>query len=1172
MIKKRTKKEGIGLKTVLEEQSRGIFSCEEKKLHCSVEEIIFCRVSKTTARATLTLESENQTVIRGFVPLSGSGIIADPPEFEGMECELTLTADLRGREGTWQETFCVSTDHGEICLPCRMIDNGEAEEEREELRREQESFTERLWLLEDRLVLEEMRQGCKGTEDREWKEQYETETGKKEPVFFYPDRDRIVRKSGKKENREHLCIRRTTEGFSSFTVTCEGNFLYSEREYFTTDDFVDGEFGFDLFIRDKFLAPGENRGMVKILCDRQEILVSVEITMEPVKEEDLRREIYQKLERLYLSFRKNECSIGEWVFESEKLQKQWSLIPGEEAYSRLFEAHLLYAGGKKSDAFAVLEEWADTYSRIHDPKLYGYYLYLTTFVSEDISYFEQVEEELTRLMKQNRELWGLVWFLIYVREEFQQIPEKRLKALFSCIAREQKGEVLLLEAALIYRRIPKILTRLGRCEREVLRYACQEHLMTRALASQIIVLASQKKEYSQDMLEILRMCADEFGDAVQYEAVARMMILGNQTEETDREWYLRAIERGVEIPGIYEGYLNCLRGPLPGMLPEPMRSAFVYSSVLSSEKKAYVYRNIHEYRMEDPKTWEKYAGAVQMFTEEQAKAGAFGEDLAYLYENCLPKDRLTPVIARKLAKLFFRAKITVEEDGCFVFVVSPERGSASVLTPVKKTAWAEIYLNSCTHVLVGRTIEDRKSGVGLVSVEFPLKREELYRCCRKLVPDALPFILADFEESCLLDPDQEHSSRKQKILLALYRQEKLSGAFTDVLWEELLCYYLERPTEAGCISFLETVDETRLSDFAAEKLIFVYLVQKQYQKAWNLMQRCGVRRLKKEQETALLFAVLGREDLLLIRQSDDFLRFAFDCYASGEKTEVLIRFLLERYSGPQTQLRKLWQTGKQMGLHTREIEAKILTRALFEGNTLKGTERIFLSFEMTGGKKLLSRAYINRMSYESFIRDEPVEEAFFEWVEKELDRGRLPGICRIAWLYHMSAKESFTFTQMEKAGGILKEQIEKGRYFRFYQALPQLLQEQNKISHLTFAEIWAEPDVTVVLKWKRVGSMEDYKEQKVKRMVGPVFCAGILLFAGEEAELIWEITDPDHKIRTIRDKISGRTSAGEAKGRFAVLNRMAQSVQEQDDRKWEEAFRDYRKTEELKERIYQLML
>ena len=156
-------------------------------------------------------------------------------------------------------------------------------------------------------------------------------------------------------------------------------------------------------------------------------------------------------------------------------------------------------------------------------------------------------------------------------------------------------------------------------------------------------------------------------------AVCVLLIKGEKTQPCYFKWYVRGVENGLRITGLYEYYMASMEEPDIQNMPQVIRMYFAYDTSLDYRRRAAIYRRITENRDSDAQTYRNYRAAIEKFTFDQLEAGRINDDLIVLYRAFLRKSMLTAKTAKKLSRIL-----------C----------SYEVLCPAADAGWRHLFVRS----------------------------------------------------------------------------------------------------------------------------------------------------------------------------------------------------------------------------------------------------------------------------------------------------------------------------------------------------------------------------------------------------------------------------------------------------------------------------------------------
>lgn len=123
------------------------------------------------------------------------------------------------------------------------------------------------------------------------------------------------------------------------------------------------------------------------------------------------------------------------------------------------------------------------------------------------------------------------------------------------------------------------------------------------------------------------------------------------------------------------------------------------------------------------------------------------------------------------------------------------------------------------------------------------------------------------------------------------------------------------------------------------------------------------------------------------------------CFVHEKYDEVILAYLLRYYDGPVERMKELWQAGKVLRRTLLSWEEKILVMVMFTRSGAENTEEIFDSYRKALGRKMLLQAYVMYRAYDYLVKDQPVKEPVFRYIERGYIKGKNnEDVCLLALL------------------------------------------------------------------------------------------------------------------------------------------------------------------------------
>ena len=277
----------------------------------------------------------------------------------------------------------------------------------------------------------------------------------------------------------------------------------------------------------------------------------------------------------YLKYEGGQMQLDDWVEEAVRRIKHLREMDESNEYYLLAHAHICLIGQRMDEAKWLLESY--NYNRFaigKDIELSSYYLYLTTFLSNDTIGQRKVAEELSKSFMKHPDSWRILCMLVEIDSEYK-IYSERLRALEKQFYEDKSHSIwFYLQAFRCFRDKSSSLKKLGLFEVQVLLFAVKYKLMTRELALYTANLASQMKVFDRHLYDVLVQAYDMYNESMILTAICTLLIKGNCMDSCYFKWYEKAVENELKIAQLYEYYMATVR---PEQFHKPLpRSVYLY--------------------------------------------------------------------------------------------------------------------------------------------------------------------------------------------------------------------------------------------------------------------------------------------------------------------------------------------------------------------------------------------------------------------------------------------------------------------------------------------------------------------------------------------------------------------------------------------------------------------
>lgn len=944
-------------------------------------------------------------------------------------------------------------------------------------------------------------------------EEFLLEINKKQRVEYIPEKMEMYIEDPQDIAEYSFMLTRNGWGHTFLNIQAEGEFLSTEKQRISDDEFLGNSFCLVFYIDSEKLHGGRNFGGIHIFNSYVDITIPVTAVKSPVHKRStgIRREkkrILVQLMQYYEAFRTKKISTRTWMAETEKLVERLEALDEKDIQTRLFRIQLLITQERYNEAKWQMDRIRGELDEENSaPEVWCYYLYLTTLYSREDAYVDEVSRQVERAYYENRGNWRIAWLMLYLSEEYSRSQSKRWLILEEEFHRNATSPLLYVEAFHLLKLNPTLLMKLGDFEIQILNFAARRELISQELVMQIRYLVLKMKDYSERIFYILEQCYDKYPDNDTLQAICTHLIKGNKTDSRYFKWYKLSVEQELRVTKLYEYFMLSLPMDYKEELPKIILMYFAYHSELDYKKNAFLYAYVYKRREKQPELYLNYFERIERFVLEQIRKGRINEDLAYLYKNTISPKMITEELAGELASLLFMNRISIKDKSIRQVVVGYSVSREEHRYPVSGgSAWVPLYGNDYKIIL--------EDSVGnRYSVSVPYKAE------RMLLPGRLVQIISPYVtkhtgldiflcegESSFIQINDYNVKRFRNMADCEHIEEEIRSQIRL----RLVHYYYEQDYMRELDNYLEELSPDGMSDKERNEVLRFMVVRGMYDKAFNWIKRFGAYGVGAKTLVRLCSRLISRDGFL----EDDTMTYAV-CYAfcKGKYDGNLIMYLVYFYSGLIKQMRDIWKAAEAFEADTYSLCERILVQMLYTGSFIGERMEIFRSYVAGGAKTSVESAFLSTCAYDYFIKDKMIDEFIFTDTIRVYERGeKLHKVCKLALLkYYAENKEGITPKIRSAIKMFLCEMLEENIYFPFYKEYAKEILLMEQFIDKTMIEYKARPGSKVKIHYiiERGEHTEgEYRTEEMRDMYGGVCVKAFVLFFGENLQYyITEETD-----------------------------------------------------------------
>ena len=967
-------------------------------------------------------------------------------------------------------------------------------------------------------------------------------------------------------------LTRSGWGATCLQVTVDGEFLFTEKQTITENDFMGSSCRLPVFVDDSMLHGGRNPGRITLsdMEHRMEVPVTVYCrrrrgTAGGSRE---RKRLLMQLMEHYQAMRLKQISASGWLKESEKLVETLVAMDEQDVAARLFQAQLLITNQRYHEAKWTLDRALDLLEvgeglYESDPAaLEAYYLYLTTLVRQDESYTAQVTERVRRIHHEQPGQWRVAWLLLYLSQEHYRTPGAKWSFLEKQSVRGCSSPVIYIEALQLLNMNPALLRRLGSFELQVLVYGDKRKALSPELREQMYYLAERAKEYSPQLYALLRSSYEEWPQERVLKEICRLLIKGSKVTCEAFGWYQLGVEAKLRITRLYEYYMMALDLDKEVALPKTVLLYFSYQNNLDYAHSAYLYRYLQEHREEYIDLYASYRQQIEQFVVEQIQKEHMSRDLAFLYRELLTEEMIGEQTAEQLGRMIFAHEIRLCHPDIRKVVVCQPGNQMETLYPVTdKRAWFALYGSGCQVLL--------EDGDGCRYVQ---ETQGLTESLEKLmVPGRHIGKVAEWvKNSPELDlylyysrelPEEPREQQEARWLRIWNCQDLELSVRREACLKLMDSYYAADQTQK-LDAFLEGLSGELLGRLERQEAVRYMVIRGRSEQAYEWLTRYGLYELESRVMVELAGQVIQRREYTMDEQ---VLKLAVLVFQGKKYDGTMLRYLSLYYQGPSREMRSIWKAARSFDVDCRELSERLLIQMLVTGCYVGEQEEIFAHYVSQGARPEVEAAYLLQTAHDYFVRGKEIQQEVFREITRLHQRQEpVQKVCRLAYVkYYARHQQEITEEIWRTARDFICQLMGEGIRLKDFLAYRGMERELTPIMDRTFIEYHGHPDSVVRIHYlltQKDGNEDLYITEEMRSVYGGVCSKEFVLFFGESLQ--YYIVEERGRVEQLMEsgELQKDDSAGpEQDGRFARINDMAvsRSLRDYDmlDQQMEEFYR-----------------
>lgn len=967
-------------------------------------------------------------------------------------------------------------------------------------------------------------------------EEFLVGAGQKKQIHFSISESSLDIQELSETMQQEVMIQKDEWGYFVLQVRTDCDFIRFSDSRITTSDFLGSTYTLRYLIDYDKMHAGNNAGRIFFSSAYETKFLEITVHKGKRQKRNQKRaqikEYRAGLVELYQAYRLKKIVTGVWANETiEILNHLHALVPEDSMYV-LMKAQAYIINRQRQEAEWILGEFKRTWTDRKDP-LWGYYLYLMTLMEREPSYVDRMTREIELIFRENPDSSLLFWVLTFLKEEYYNNSAHKLRAIAGWVMDGCASPYLFLEAYYLYCQEPYLLTRLGKFEIRILRWAIHRQSLIRELAEQVFRVVEVNKGFSQIQYELLCEAYKIAPDPENAGLICSYLIRSQKFQVQYHHWFEKGIELELRLTGLYEAYLLSLDERAIGTVPKIIQMYFQYDSSLPYRKMAILYSNIIAAKDSCPEMYEKYLDTMSRFAMEQVEQEHMDDNLAVLYEDMLDLGLVNEDIAHCLAGILYTHKLVVfNKRFVRAIIYQRELKDAQIVPIVDQSAYFQLFSKDYRIIF-----EDEKGQRYTCSVSYRLEKlmdpERYLAKCMPLAPDELAYLIPYFENKSdyrVFGKEDEHYF--DRILTA----NELEPSFQMPLVLEIMRYYQSVQEDDKVKDYLVKADFAVMNQPIRQYFLELLVRYRMYDRAYELIQLYGMDQISCTAKAALSSYMIEERQ----EEKDEYLLLlAEDTFAGKKYNDRILGYLCEFYEGPTEMLLRLWRASGEFAVSTFELEERILVQMMFAGRPMEPAGELFAHYYENGGREPVVLAYLTICAHAYFVEEREVSpDVLFVIRDRYQHHQELNDACKLALLKSFSESEDQErFYSLEDE--LLSEYTCRNMNFAFYKKLDPRLVLKYHLEDKVFLEYRTDPRKHVVLHYSRDEDGNEFQQEDMPDVYDGIFVEQFVLFFGDVVQYyITEEYGNQVEVKVSNRLTSSTVWSDSDNSRFNMLNQL----------------------------------
>jgi len=390
---------------------------------------------------------------------------------------------------------------------------------------------------------------------------------------------------------------------------------------------------------------------------------------------------------------------------------------------------------------------------------------------------------------------------------------------------------------------------------------------------------------------------------------------------------------------------------------------------------------------------------------------------------------------------------------------------------------------------------------------------------------------------------------------------------------QIIEYYMTNYDGDILEKYLLQVDLKYLDKLHSAEIISGYIMRNMNRKAYEVIKLFGYQGVELPRLLRLASFVVTDTDII----GDEALTaLCIYLYQKGQYNDRIISYLVFHYKSCTKELSRLWETAIVVLGEARELEENLLAQLIFADARLDNEVDIFTTYYNGRHRGMVTKAYLKRMAYKSFILEEWVSDRMYEYLLLEMKQGEIQDdICSCAILQHYAKLARLHEDEQAVVAKLVKQFLNRGIVLPFFKHFVEYVELPQEVFLKTYLVYKGEERQDVIVNYS-VGTSElqtlDFKPCRMEERIPGYYVQEFVVFHGEQLLYHFSEEYQGHVEMIESDSIRNDVYLQDRpSSRFERLNQMLIDQELRDDESLTEEMERYMKNQHVFEEIMRMV-